>query len=146
MAVKIIEEFNYFGQIADELRPQAREVVKATIYRIEARWKASLSGARSGRVYRRGKRGTILHRASAPGEPPATDTGNLVNSIYAKMTDQVTGEVGSTAKYAAVLELGGAHMAARPALRPALKAELPEFENAMNRLIDQAAHKAGAHE
>lgn len=140
--MKIVEEYNYFGAIAANLRPQARIIVHATVKRIEARWKGSLSGARSGRVYKKGKR--VWHRASAPGEPPATDTGNLVGSIYSRMVAQVTGEVGSTAEYAPILELGGAHIAARPALIPAVRAELPEFESAMNRLVDDAARRAGA--
>lgn len=161
---QIVEEFNYCGQIAAGMESNARRIVNATIRRIEARWKASLSGPRSGRTYRRGQigrrmtkglagmglrsyqtaRGTTmavvgykLHRASAPGEAPATDTGNLGSSIYARMTSRLEGEVGATAEYAAALELGGAHVAARPALRPAVKAEWPEFVAALDRLIPE---------
>ena len=38
----------------------------------------SMSGAKHGREY---KHGSVTHRASAPGEPPAIDTAALVNSI-----------------------------------------------------------------
>lgn len=161
--MRVVEDVNIAGQLADELERNARNLVRTTIHRIEARYKASLSGPRSGRAYRKGavtrrmsaKRaasmglttftdakgknraivGYVFHRASAPGEAPATDTGNLAGSIGARMTGKLIGEVGSTAEYAAVLEFGGAHMAARPALTPAVKAEWPEFENGMKTLI-----------
>lgn len=77
-----------------------------------------LSTAKSGRVYQR--RG-IVHYASAPGEPPASDTGNLVRSIttqYDRST--LTGKVIVTAAYGPYLEFGTAKMAPRPFLRPAV--------------------------
>ena len=129
--MQVIEEFNHFAEIANDMAPEAGRIVNATIHRIEARTKASLSGPRSGREYRRGKHGTRIHRASAPGEPPATDTGNLANSIGSRMTGRTEGEVTVTAEYAAALELGGVHMAARPFLGPAVRAEWPEFINAL---------------
>lgn len=120
---------------------EARQLVRVTIARIEARYKGALSGPRNGRVYqKRQYKGKILHRASAPGEPPATDTGNLAGSIYSRMTGNLTGEIGATAEYAAVLELGGAHIAPRPALTPAVKAEWPEFEAGLRKLIRDRGH------
>lgn len=145
--MRVVEDVNIAGQLADELERNARNLVRVTVKRIEARYKASLSGPRSGRTYRKGailskrkaNKGQVIgykfHRASAPGEAPATDTGNLAGSIYSRMTGKLTGEAGSTAEYAPVLEFGGAHMAARPALTPAVKAEWPEFENGMKTLI-----------
>lgn len=161
MPVTVIEEFNDFAKIADAMTVEAGRIVNRTIHRIEARWKGSLSGPRSGRTYRKGRIGRRMsrrleglglrtyqtekgatmaivgyrfHRASAPGEAPATDTGNLANSIYARMTGKTEGEVGSNAECAPTLELGGAHMAARPSLVPAVRAEWPEFIRAMKAL------------
>lgn len=135
MDVQVIEEFNDFAEIAAGMEREARQIVSTTIFRIEARAKASLSGARHGRLYRkRGYKGKIMHRASAPGEAPATDTGNLGSSIRSRMTGRTEGEVAVHAEYAAVLELGGAHMAARPFLVPAAKTEWPEFLNALKAL------------
>ena len=129
--VVVIEEFNHFAQYAEGMATVAHQAVKTTIYRIEARAKASLSGARSGRIYRRGVKGNILHQASAPGEAPATDTGHLANSIGARMIGRTEGEITVTAEDAAVLELGGAHVASRPFFTPAVRAEWPEFLRAM---------------
>ena len=146
MAARVIVEFNHFARIANGMEREARLIVNVTIRRIEARWKGSLSGPRSGLTYRKGairskrkaNKGEVIgykfHRASAPGEAPATDTGNLANSIYARMTGKAEGEVGSTAEYAPVLEFGGAHVAPRPALRPAVQAEWPDFLAAMKQL------------
>jgi hypothetical protein len=134
--MRVIEEVNIAGELADELERNARTLVRVTIKRIEARYKGALSGPRSGREYRKsGYKGKVMHLASAPGEAPATDTGNLAGSIYSRMTGKLVGESGSTAEYAAVLELGGAHIEPRPALTPAVKAEWPEFEAAMKTLI-----------
>lgn len=127
----VIEEFNNFGEIAAGLAPLAGRIVHTTVRRIEARAKGSLSGPRTGIIYRRGARGDIEHQASAPGEPPATDTGNLAASIGSRMIGPTEGEITVTAEYAAVLELGGVHVAARPYFRPAIKAEWPHFLNAM---------------
>lgn len=73
-------------------------------------------GSPSGRVY--GKR---QHRASAPNQPPATDTGFLVSNIMWKMTSKFEAEVQSNAPYSIPLEFGTSKMSARPFLQPALE-------------------------
>lgn len=75
---------------------------------------------KAGRV--RPGRARVPHQASAPGEAPATDTGNLISSIVLDGTDLPRGEItiAAQAKYARFLELGTARMAARPFLRRAL--------------------------
>lgn len=76
-------------------------------------------GSKSGHVY---KRGNVTHQASAPGQAPATDTGNLVNSIGWNIDARtLVAEVFASAVYAVPLELGTRKMAARPFLDPALK-------------------------
>ena len=70
----------------------------------------------TGRVYQR--RGTT-HRASAPGESPALDTGALRNSIRSEVVRTATGFVGkviASASYAQALEFGTEKMAPRPFL------------------------------
>lgn len=76
------------------------------------------NGEKSGKLY---KRGNKTHRASAPGEAPATDTGQLARSIrnvYSR--SQISATVGprSNAPYAKSLEFGTSKMAARPFVRP----------------------------
>ena len=77
-------------------------------------------GAKSGVVYEKyNPRRT--HRASAAGEPPASDTGFLVNNILLKFdSDRTAVSVESRANYSSFLEFGTSKLAERPFLKPAL--------------------------
>jgi len=75
-------------------------------------------GGGGGRTYRRGRGRT--HRASAPGEYPATDSGRLANSIAYQMHGPREGSVFSDLEYARYLTEGTAHMEARRMLADAL--------------------------
>lgn len=95
-------------------------------------------GSRSGRVY---KRGNITHQASAPGEPPKTDTGILVRSIRVEHRSE-SGEarVAVGAEYGRALEFGTPKMAARPFLRPAANAvrqQMPEIAKSVRIKIEK---------
>lgn len=79
-----------------------------------------LSPPKTGKVYIR--RGRIKHRASAPGEAPASDTGTLVRSIITSHdTTKFTLIVHAKAKYALWLEEGTRRMKPRPFMSVALK-------------------------
>lgn len=78
-----------------------------------------LSGAKTGRKYRR--RG-ITHQASAPGEPPASDTGTLVRNRETQLIpERLAGRLKFMAAHAIMLELGTRNMAPRPFARRALR-------------------------
>lgn len=104
--------------IAEEINKGLFAVAK----KVEADAKRSImDGQKSGRIYRRGN---VLHRASAPGEAPANDTGRLVNSINGVVERNSTLEAviragSGLVKYARMLEFGTAKMGARPFLFPA---------------------------
>lgn len=77
-----------------------------------------LSGEKTGKVYNR--RG-VAHQASAPGEPPASDIGNLSRSFdVVPELALLRVIVNNNAKYAAALEYGSQRIEPRPFLRPAL--------------------------
>ena len=99
-------------------------------------------GPKTGRVYRRGN---ITHQASAPGEPPATDTGVLVNSIVGDVTraqnNQVQGYVRAGAGYAGYLEFGTRRMAARPFLFPAIERNRVAIQQFLQRAMQTAANR-----
>ena len=68
------------------------------------------------------------HTASAAGEPPASDTGYLVNNIYLDIdTDGLGASVESRAEYSSFLEFGTSKMAARPFMQPALEENRPKI-------------------
>lgn len=111
---------NDFGRIGDAALPAARQVVKETLLAVEAHVKVGMSGPKSGALYGN-------HQASAPGESPAIDTGALVNSIGTEMTGPLRGIVYEGMEYAAYLEYGTVHMAARPHMTPAVEAVRSRF-------------------
>mgnify|MGYP003109191431 CR=1 FL=1 len=80
-------------------------------------------GVKTGETYKKynPKR---THTASAAGQPPATDTGFLVQNITTDVRSQgtkVIGEIIASTPYAKALEFGTRKMAARPYLNPALR-------------------------
>ncbi len=113
-------------------------------FQLEADIKRSMV-AGTGQTYMKGKNKNIVHVASAPGEPPAVDTGRLRASISTNWSDSFlsrgktdskalpedgigkparrenlfTVVVGTNVVYAPWLEMGTRRMAARPFVRPA---------------------------
>ncbi len=80
--------------------------------------KAVQKGPKTGRTY---VKGTVTHQASAPGQAPATDTGNLAGSISWNVeASSLIADVFAGAAYAVHLELGTRHIKPRPFLVPAL--------------------------
>lgn len=75
--------------------------------------------------------GAKIHRASAPGESPASDTGNLANSIKHTeaviTTNSVTASVTVNARYGRALEFGTKKIKPRPYLRPASETVKADF-------------------
>jgi HK97 gp10 family phage protein len=83
----------------------ALDAVVETAYAIQADAVKSIQrGPKSGKSYARGRKS---HTASAPGEAPASDTGNLARNIRVKV-NRSKGEVAVEANtpYAAALEFG----------------------------------------
>jgi HK97 gp10 family phage protein len=80
-------------------------------------------GAKSGETYELyNPRRT--HTASAPDQPPATDTGFLVSNVSTQVKTQgkkVIGQIVSSAPYSVHLEFGTTNMKARPFMQPALE-------------------------
>jgi hypothetical protein len=84
------------------------------------------SPPKTGRIYRR--RG-VKHQASAPGQPPAGDTGQLAGRVEPTYDHAaLTGRVNFNSAHALPLELGTEKMAPRPFARVALANKLPEIE------------------
>ena len=111
-------------------------------------------------------RGNIVHRASAPGEPPAVDTGRLRASITynwsgsgrgrapienpagtSKPSDgvgepsagrnEVVVVVGTNVWYGRDLELGTSKIKPRPFLRPALENNRAKIEHTIQRVLSR---------
>ena len=108
---------------------------------LETKVKLSMTEAKSGRMYGRGAKS---HRASAPGEAPAVDMGNLVNSIKSVPVGGVEAAtlVGTHLEKGIWLEKGTARMAPRPFMRPGADENRDEIERAMQLTAQRLAEKA----
>ena len=102
-----------------------------------------INSPRGGRVYPSRRGPGQFHKASAPGEPPAVDVGELVGSITQARTrtGPVTSSVqaGSTLERGLYLEYGTSRILPRPAFRPALA----RVENMLPGLVMQAYARQG---
>lgn len=97
---------------------------------------------KTGREYKRGKNRDIIHRASAPGQAPATDTGTLVSSLYNEDRGYLTKAIGSRLPYAFYLEFGTLKIAPRPAWIPAVERAIPKMLKRVNIAIEKAKARA----
>lgn len=103
-------------------------------YVLEAAVKTDMAQPKSGRMY-------SGHQASAPGESPAIDYGNLVNSIMTE-PDEEGVVVGTNAEYAEPLELGTARMAARPFMGPAIETNRDAITEAAQAVLKKSIEGA----
>jgi len=132
---QLIANIRKFGAQADAALSQ---IVMATAQNVRANAIRSIQGGpKNGKKYEKyAPRRT--HRASSPGQAPATDTGRLASSIMADITG-LTAEVSANVQYAAPLEFGTVNMAARPFLQPALESEREKFNRRLANLAEQAS-------
>ena len=98
-----------------------------------------LSGAKTGRIYNRGGK---AHQASAPGEAPAHDTGDLVSKIHTEKTGFAKSDVIAASARAIDLEYGTSKMEARPFARPALEENKIKLSKSLRKILKSSAHKA----
>ncbi len=121
---------------SDDVQVLLRKAVDATGLSIRNNVVKSIQrSVPTGRQYGR-------HRASAPGEPPATDTGRLANSITfsgSSKSGKIESEVKSIVNYAAYLEYGTRTMAKRPSWLPAILQEKPKFQKRLDAALRKAA-------
>lgn len=109
-------------EASGDVRDAVSKEVVATAIRLRKDVVRSIqSGPANGAIRRNGS------RASAPGQPPMSDTGRLASSIEFDQIGPLTATVGSRLAYAVYLEYGTRKMAARPFFRPAVERMRGEF-------------------
>ena len=124
------------GNIPEEIARDIDKLEQELAYRIvdEARTLID-SSTPAGRLYRRGRfgrgasrglgtrargPGRRFHRASAPGQPPAEDTGRLYREITVRRLRSGSYRVRFGTRYAGYLEFGTGRMRPRPFIMPAI--------------------------
>jgi len=129
---KVLSQLNRLGK---DMEQPFQEIVKGggQLIRTEA-IKSIQTGAKSGVMYQK-YNPRREHRASAPGQSPASDTGNLVNKIIVKQKSSDVVSVESNANYSAFLEYGTSKMQPRPFMLPAFeKSKKPIINAVLNRV------------
>ena len=118
-------------RLAKDMELPFQEVVKGggQLIRGEA-IKSIQTGAKSGVMYQK-YNPRREHRASAPGQSPASDTGNLVSKIIVKQKSRNRVNVESNANYSAYLEYGTSKMQPRPFMLPAFEKSKKPIINAV---------------
>lgn len=124
-----------FGPLSAKAETMLGLAVRKAAHDVMASAKTAIqTGPKTGRTYKRNKRGK-LHQASGPGEAPATDTGQLVNSITTKSVTRFASEVRVHSEYGMHLEYGTTSMDARPFMGPAVNTVRPSFEAACKQAV-----------
>lgn len=118
------------------------ESIKELEEHLDGAFIETLTGARHGAVYTTffftNKAGKVVpwgsrppHQASAPGEAPAFDTGDLLRGLTVKGEETPEGAtvtVESRAPYSVFLEKGTSKMLPRPFMMPTVMREIPAME------------------
>ena len=137
----INEALKKFDTLKKDLQEPFREVIQggAQLIRGEA-IKDIQTGVKSGRIYEKyNPRRT--HRASAPGQSPASDTGNLVRNIIVRNENKDLVKVESNAPYSSFLEFGTSKMLPRPFLFPATEKSRPKIAQAVFNRVKKEIQK-----
>ena len=123
--------------LGEQSLKEVRIALNSAALAVERTAKTSVQrGTKSGRIY---KRKGIVHRASAPGEPPASDTGYLAAHITTVLDlDGLGANVESQAEYSRYLEFGTAKMGARPFLFPAFEQNKDRIKANLSAAIKRA--------
>ena len=116
-------------RIVDNPEKHLKQLVQRAATTVEGTAKESIvSGNPTGRTY---VRGGISHTASAAGQPPAQDQGQLAQNITTKVTTngtQVIGQIIASAPHAPHLEFGTSTIEPRPFMQPALERNRPKIK------------------
>jgi HK97 gp10 family phage protein len=102
---------------------KVKEFVTLATMMVEKTAQESIKNAGTGKLYKK-YNPRVDHRASAPNQPPATDTGflgqNITINVDKKPNGTVIGQIISAAPYSKHLEFGTVNMTERPFMQPAL--------------------------
>jgi hypothetical protein len=90
---------NHIPELFQKLEAAVSRFVQTSAADIGEAARIAMGGPRSGRLYG-------SHRASAPGEPPATHSGKYLSSIGVLEGASLEAKVGAGVSYAPILEYG----------------------------------------
>lgn len=120
------------GEIQSQIHASAGKAAEETAEEIVVEVKRLMHIPGKGRIY---IHGGISHQASAPGQAPAADTGDLRASVTKRKIDDLTWVAESDNENAANLEYGTHTIAPRPAWTPAAEKAKPSLSKTLIALL-----------
>ena len=117
-------------RMVDNPEKHLKQLVQRSTTIVEGHAKQSIMKGGTGITYQK-YNPRRQHTASAKGEPPASDTGFLVNNITSSVKQQgtsVVGQIVASAPYAPYLEFGTSTIDPRPFMQPALERNRPKIK------------------
>jgi hypothetical protein len=128
--------YDHMPTISRSARYKASQIVRDTAFSILLLARHAMMGPKHGKVYQKPGR---VHQASAPGEAPAIDLGNLINSLNVEIVSDLTARVTVGAEYGSPLEFGtvDGRVAPRPFLRPAAAQVRAAFFRAIREVVHE---------
>jgi len=126
--VHIEDVLNQISQAAKDRMFRAVNLVRNTTLE-------TLSGQRTGKVYKVPGTKGAYYTASAPGEAPASATGHLRQRIKTEVVEEdgeVVGYVGTDVDHGQHLEFGTRNMAPRPWLEPSFQKSEDDVQKIFN--------------
>jgi HK97 gp10 family phage protein len=133
---------NNLGRLANLARAEVAKELEAAGKEMAAEIKAGFHEAKHGTIYERAGQS---HQASAPGETPASDSGDTEASIEVSTDLQggkIVSQISAGTEYAVDLELGTINMLPRPIMRPAAEKQAQELPKRVAGAIRRAAQAA----
>jgi HK97 gp10 family phage protein len=134
---EIVRKLRALGKTGED---EAEAAVNAMSQRVRTHAIKSIQRSNSTGVTYEKYKPRRTHTASAPNNPPNTDTGALVRSIKA-IVSGMAGKVGTDLEYAYFLEIGTQAMEERPWLWPAVEANQAWYLDRMQEALDRAVER-----
>lgn len=132
------ESFNHFTQIAEAMDQALQQIPKKTAFDIQARYVATAARDTSFMV---NSAYVVTADSSTYGHATPARKGAYLLPEVERPDDKYTAIMAVGANYAEMVETGTVHMAAQPALYPAVDAVRPSFEAAVA-AVQQAMEEA----
>lgn len=139
---ELIQKLN---AIAVDINNETNVTAKTISFDAENKLKQELSYPGTGIAYMKTKDGK-WHIASAPGQPPAPDTGNLRSSIRVDVTSNNNSleiALKNIAPYAEGLETGTDNILPRPFFVPTINRNMGKWINMWKEAIEKTLKRAG---
>ncbi len=132
-------------KLSEAVRAPIQKAIVTSAMLIANDARASMPQSRGGAtrtIYRDGTQ--VTHTASAEGEPPAVDTGELVsNVIFDVDEDGMGADVGTNVLHGAYMEFGTPTIAPRPWLFPAFERNKRGHIRRTKKAVDEVLKESG---